>query len=217
MNKPIYIVLIFTLFLFAMTVYGLADTDILSTFEIEGADFTYDIETGNIVSHGVLILKSKEFYIEAKDVVFDTENQVLQGKDKIKLKIENTNIEGIGISIDFKKGVAEVQKDVKVWGMEEENKWRIKGKSLNVNFVLKEDIRKIKDLIVVGDVQFFYNDLSGEADSIKYLPSEKKVFLEGNVSIKKGKNTIIASNITIDLETKKVITKGKVKIIVNNK
>ncbi len=215
MNRFIYFKVIFIFFLFGLTVYGFADTDILSTFEIEGANFTYDIESGSIVSSGVLVLKSKDFYIEVENVVFDTEKQTLKGEGKVKIKIEGVNIEGAGIDIDFKKGVANIQKNVKVWGIEKEDKWKIEGEALVVDFIFKEDMKKVKDLYVKNKAYFSYNNLNGEAESVKYFPSEKKVFLEGNVNIKKGKNTIIADNIVINLKTKKVVTKGKVKIIVN--
>ncbi len=215
MNRFLYFKVIFIFFLFGLTVCGFADTDILSTFEIEGADFTYDIETGNIISSGVLVLKSKDFYIEIENVIFDTEKQILKGEGKVKMKMGEINIEGVGIDIDFKKGVASIQKNVKVWGVEKEDKWKIEGETLVVDFIFKEDVKKIKDLYVKNKSYFFYNNLNGGAESIKYFPSEKKVFLEGNVNIKKDKNTIIADNVIINLKTNKVVTKGKVKIIVN--
>ncbi len=215
MNKfsKIFYIAIAVIFLFSMNIW--ADEDILSSFEIEGADFTYDINTGNIVSEGELVLKGKDFVITVKDVIFDTKNQSLSAKGGIKIESKDISITALSVDMDFKKGIALLEKGTEAKGKEGDKKWQIKGKTFSVKFTFKEDKKGIDEIYAKDGCSFVYDNLKGEAQEIKYLPSKKEIMLSKYVKINDGKNTIIADNIIVDFATKKIITKGKVKVIVN--
>ncbi len=207
--------LFFVIFILMGSFFAFGNTDVLSSFDIEGANFTYDIETGNIVSNGVLTLKSKDFRIEVENVIFNTTNQTLNAKGKVKIEIDNTTIEGAGVSIDFKKGIARVQGSTVLSGIEEDKKWKITGSDFIISFVFNEKEKKLNEVYTEKPGKFYYGDITGNADNMKYDPEKGVLILSKNVKIIKGKNTIIAENVILNLKTKKVITKGKVRIIVN--
>ncbi len=209
----LYICVILFSLLFSSLGWG--ETDILSAFEIEGANFTYDIDTGKIVSEGDLILKSKDFSIKTKNVMFDTKNQILQGKDGIELDIKNTLIKAEEFEIDFKKGIAELSKKVEFQGMEEKKNWKIEGEEFLVKFIFSEEKREIDEIYGKKGGTFSYGELTGKANNIRYIPLKNKIYLSQEVKITKGKNTMIAESIIVDLSSNKIFTKGKVKIIVN--
>ena len=212
-EKRIVLVLIFFLF---FPLYALSDeTSILNSFEIVGANFAYDIETGNIESKDLITLKSKDFLLSAKGVLFDVKKEEFVGSQGVDLKIGDASIVAKIIKIDFKNRVATLKEDVVASGSYNGKKWGIMSNLINIRFVFTDEKKGIEEIKTDERSKVYYDILSGEADSILYSNIKKNIVLSGNVKVIRDKNTILAEKIIIDLQTKKMITKGKVKIIIN--
>ncbi|MCP4051336.1 MAG: LPS export ABC transporter periplasmic protein LptC [bacterium] len=74
---------------------------------------------------------------------------------------------------------------------------------------------KEEKMDATGKVKFFLKDITGTAEKAEYDIKLKKIRLTGNPQVQKDKDTLSGNTIWIYLDTGKLITKGRARIILS--
>ena len=171
-------------------------------------------------------MNKKKFFIVL--ILFFIMLNPYYAKEKLDIEIDAESIEfnGTDQSIMASGNVNIAYKDIKIGSKKAYYSHLTKQLILNGNISLVRDKLKLKcnglfadikenKITATEDIKFDYEDIKGQSENASYFVDKNIVELSGNASASRGEDHLTGKIIEIQINEKKVITKGRTSIIIS--
>ncbi|MFC1616842.1 LptA/OstA family protein [Candidatus Margulisiibacteriota bacterium] len=149
--------------------------------------------------------KNPKLIINANSLVFDGKNNTILASKKVNALYKDIYLTANSVKYFHEKKTMSLSGNVAL------SKKSMKLTCINLFIDHKNDLIK-----ALGAVKINYVDeITGQANKALYNTAKNIITLSGNAIAKQGKDTLKGENIVIFINTKKVVTKGRTKILVS--
>ncbi|GAB6099438.1 hypothetical protein JCM16358_13170 [Halanaerocella petrolearia] len=207
MKKKIIILIGIIFSLLVSISVGLAATD-KQEIELTADKLVVDDLNSKVIAQGNVSLQRGATTIKAKKIIAQQGLKQLTARGQVVLEEQGSQLKGQLLKLDYNSQTGSLTGNPSL----------NRGSSLITGQRFKFNLRD-NYLKVIGEAHLedSAQDLVADADRIEYYQNKQEAILTGNVDVVRGKRQMTAPKVIVDLENKKMTTKGRTKFIIPQK